>query len=136
MENQVINARIRAIINDRFDGNVSKFCRAIGIKQSTISMLLGPRQSSPSFEVIEKITNTEVLSDLSLRWLITGQGEMYIDKEVSYKNDSDDDNALVRALLDTIKEQQKRIDVLLTGIEAAEARAEAAENELKKVRRA
>jgi len=116
MKDSLINERIKAIINDRFEGNVSRFCRETAIKQSTMSMLLGPRQSSPSFEVIEKVANTEVLFDLSLRWLITGVGEMYIEKEEV----AESDDALVRALLETIKEQQKKIDRLLERLEAVE----------------
>lgn len=116
MKDSLINERIRSIIDDRFNGNVSRFCRETAIKQSTISTLLGPRQSKPSFEVIQSMANASALFDLSLRWLITGVGEMYIDGEELPESD----DALIRALLDTIREQQKKIDSLLERLEAME----------------
>lgn len=125
MKNGSVNERIKAIIDDRFDGNVSKFCREIGIKQPTMSTILGARQNKPSFEVVQSIATANALNNLSLRWLVCGVGDMYIDKEEV----AESDDALVRALLETIKDQQKKIDRLLE-------RLEEVEEELKKERSA
>ena len=116
MKNGSVNERIKTIIDDRFEGNISKFGREVCIKQPTMSTILGARQNKPSFEVIQAIATANALSDLSLRWLITGVGEMYIEKEEV----AESDDALVRALLETIKEQQKKIDRLLERLEAVE----------------
>lgn len=116
MKSGSVNERIKAIIDDRFDGNVSRFGREVGIKQPTMSTILGARQNKPSFEVIQAIATASALFDLSLRWLITGVGEMYIDGEELPESD----DALVRALLGTIKDQQKKIDSLLERLEEVE----------------
>lgn len=125
MKNESINERIKAIVDDRFGGNVSRFGREVGIKQPTMNTILGVRQSKPSYDVIQAIANAEALFDLSLRWLVCGVGDMYIEKEEV----AESDDALVRALLETIKDQQKKIDRLLE-------RLEEVEEELKKERSA
>ena len=54
-----INERIQFIINERFDGNTSAFCRSVDVKQPTMNTILGERKSKPSFDVISNIVNAK-----------------------------------------------------------------------------
>ena len=69
-----INERIQCIINERFEGNTSAFCRSVDVKQPTMNTIIGERQSKPSFEIISSIANADALKGLSLDWLISGKG--------------------------------------------------------------
>lgn len=71
-----INDRIQSIINERFKGNVSAFCRSVDVKQPTMNTILGERKSKPSFDVINSILNAKALIDIDANWLITGKGSM------------------------------------------------------------
>lgn len=71
-----INDRIQSIINERFKGNVSAFCRSVDVKQPTMNTILGERKSKPSFDVINNILNAKALIDIDANWLITGKGSM------------------------------------------------------------
>lgn len=76
-----INDRIREIINKSFNGNVSAFCRAVGVKQSTMNTILGERQSKPSYDVINSVLNAAALS-ISADWLISGKGSMTVKETI------------------------------------------------------
>lgn len=76
-----INDRIREIINKSFNGNVSAFCRAVGVKQSTMNTILGERQSKPSYDVINSVLNANALS-ISADWLISGKGSMTVKETI------------------------------------------------------
>lgn len=69
-----INDRIKEIIADNYNNNISEFCRIAGLKQGTISNILGARQSKPSFQMI---TSIALATNINLEWLITGEGEKY-----------------------------------------------------------
>lgn len=71
-----INDRIQLIINERFNGNTSAFCRSVDVKQPTMNTILGERKSKPSFDVISNIINAKALNDIDANWLITGKGSM------------------------------------------------------------
>lgn len=71
----MINDRIQQIINEHFAGNVSAFCRAVGVKQPTMNTIIGTRRSKPSYEVIEAIINAPALG-INADWLVTGRGAM------------------------------------------------------------
>lgn len=76
-----INDRIREIINKSFNGNVSAFCRVVGVKQSTMNTILGERQSKPSYDVINSVLNAAALS-ISADWLISGKGSMTVKETI------------------------------------------------------
>lgn len=76
-----INDRIREIINKSFNGNVSAFCRVVGVKQSTMNTILGERQSKPSYDVINSVLNADALS-ISADWLISGKGSMTVKETI------------------------------------------------------
>lgn len=69
-----INERISFIVNDLFKGNISAFCREIGVKQPTMNTILGNRQSKPSYDVLNAIALSSL--HISSDWLLTGRGEM------------------------------------------------------------
>ena len=77
-----VNKRIKDLIEARFDGNVRAFSRALGLPDSQkINRLFNlDRRSSqypaPSAEVLRLISNT---FDISLDWLLSGEGEMLKD---------------------------------------------------------
>lgn len=71
----VIHDRIRIIIDELFEGNVSAFCKKIGVKQPTMNTIIGGRKSKPSYDVLNAIINAEALN-ISADWLFSGYGEM------------------------------------------------------------
>ena len=74
-----INERIKQIADTLYNGNVNDMCRAIDVKQATMSNIVAGRQSKPSYEVISAIINN---TGISSSWLITGEGEMFLDKNL------------------------------------------------------
>ena len=73
MVNTTINERIKRIAEKLYNGNVNEMCKAIGVKQATMSNIVAGRKSKPSFEVINAIINN---SSINSDWLITGEGSM------------------------------------------------------------
>lgn len=97
---------------------LKEFVRFIGMGQNAFEKEVGiangylaSKSLSVSSDAIEKILDK--YPQLNLYWLFTGKGEME-------NSDAESDDALMRALLDTIKEQQKKIDSLLERLEAVE----------------
>lgn len=82
-----INERVQKIIDDLYSGNQRAFSGAIGVTASVIGNIVGKRQSSPSFELIEKIIYS--IEDISIEWLLTGRGEML--RKISSANVIDSD---------------------------------------------
>lgn len=77
--NTDINERIKCIAETLYNGNVNELCKAIGVKPATMSNIVAGRLSKPSYEVINAIiSNTNINSE----WLITGKGEMFINKNL------------------------------------------------------
>lgn len=72
-----INERIRAIIDTKYNGSQRAFADAIGTSSSVINGIVGKRQSSPSFELAQKIS---AIASVSPDWLLTGNGEMIMDR--------------------------------------------------------
>ena len=73
MENGV-KQRIREII-EVTDNSVNSFAKEIGVKQTTLSDYLNSGKT-PSWAVLRGIVDT--FTDVSVEWLIRGEGEMYI----------------------------------------------------------
>ena len=69
-----INDRIKAIVDELYNGNVSEFERASDIKPNTIKNIIGGRLTKPSYNLLECIVRNNVL--LSSEWLLTGEGSM------------------------------------------------------------
>lgn len=70
-----INERIKHIVDECFDGNVSAFARAINVPQPTLKDIVGGKLNKPSYAVLEKIVNSTSLK-ISPDWLLSGKGEM------------------------------------------------------------
>lgn len=76
-----INERFGKIIRILYGGNKSAFATAVGIAPSVVDNIVGKRQGKPSFEVIEKVS---ALAEVNVEWLVTGRGEMLIEKKPNY----------------------------------------------------
>ena len=116
--NMNVNERIKCIVDECFDGNVSAFARAIDISQSTLKDIVGGRFSKPGYDVLEKILSAESLF-ISPDWLMKGKGDM-ITQNVNQTNEHGDNintasgNISVNKTNDeNIKALKDRIDELI-----------------------
>lgn len=62
------------MIMERENLTAGTFAESIGVAQSTISHILGPRNKYPSTEVILRLHQR--YKDINLGWLLTGEGSM------------------------------------------------------------
>jgi len=85
--NRDINARIQAICDNIFNGNLSQMAKSTYISRTTLISIVGEQQSSPGYDVLRKIVEMPT-ANINESWLLTGEGEMIIkDKptpEISY----------------------------------------------------
>ena len=72
-----INERIKGLIRLLANNKQNSFAETTGIPASSLSGMLGLRQSSPSFSTLMKIINT--YPNLNLHWFLYGIGEPLID---------------------------------------------------------
>ncbi|MDR1459089.1 MAG: DUF2971 domain-containing protein [Bacteroidales bacterium] len=72
-----INDRLKIILSEMFDRNVSEFSRASDIPRPTLNNIVGNRMSNPSAENLEKLLNS--IETIDANWLLTGKGEMLRD---------------------------------------------------------
>ena len=84
-----VQERIRKIVDELFNGNISAFCRAIDVKQPTMNTILGERKSKPSYDVLLNIVNAKALN-ISAEWLLNGEGDMLTQKKEAPKTSSAD----------------------------------------------
>lgn len=75
MDMSTINDRIKKIVDELFNGNVSAFARKINIPQPTLKDIVGGKLSTPRADILEKIFGDESLN-VSAEWLLSGKGEM------------------------------------------------------------
>lgn len=73
-----INERILQIIDIQCEGKRNKFAEMIEFSPQVVYNIVSGRKSKPSFDVIHAIVSTFV--DINPRWLITGEGDMYIEE--------------------------------------------------------
>ena len=106
-----VNNRLKCIIDELFDGNVSAFSRATNISQSTLKDIVGGKMNKPSCGVLEKIASVKTLN-VSMEWLLTGEGEMYVPATPSESTNADDSSTIER-LISIIESQQRTIENLL-----------------------
>lgn len=69
-----INKRFKEIIEYLEGGNKTAFCRNCGIKPTTLSSIVGARQSDPSAKLLNCVLNA--YPDINALWLLTGRGGM------------------------------------------------------------
>jgi len=72
---ETINKRIQFLIDHLYSGRAVELCRVADIPASTLSSIIGERQSKPSVDVLNKIYNAIAPSGYSLGWLLTGKDE-------------------------------------------------------------
>lgn len=75
-----VNERFSHIIDTLFGGNKSAFASAIGVTPSVVDNIVGKRHGKPSFDVVEKVS---AIAEISIEWLITGNGDMLRDSSWS-----------------------------------------------------
>lgn len=68
-----INERIRIIIDSQYGGSQRAFADSVGTSSSVVNGIVGKRQSSPSFELAQKIST---IANISPDWLLFGNGPM------------------------------------------------------------
>ncbi len=71
-----INDRIIKLLR-HYGVTVTSFSKEIGLPQSNLANVIAGRRSKPSIDLIAKIKQHR--PDISLDWLILGQGDMLID---------------------------------------------------------
>ncbi len=69
-----INDRITSLINELYKGNKRAFSLSVGVSPAVIENIVGKRQSSPSFDIMNKIVSS--IDNINTKWLLTGQGNM------------------------------------------------------------
>jgi len=69
--------------------NAQRAAKIIGIDASAVSHIINGRRR-PGFDVLQKLSNA--FPDLNLNWLVNGQGNMYISKELENSSDENEDN--------------------------------------------
>lgn len=69
------------MIMERENLTAGAFAERIGVAQATISHILGPRNKYPSTDVIMRLHST--YPDIDLSWLLTGEGCMSNQEQVS-----------------------------------------------------
>ena len=106
---ETINQRIQLIVDKYHNGNVSAFCRDLGIRQSTMKDILGSRKSKPSNETFAKMISATSIN-IDPTWLLTGDGEMLnsVTKEMT-----NEDTFIEKQLF----ESQMRIKIMREQIE-------------------
>lgn len=75
------------MVMDREKLTAGAFAESIGVAQATISHILGPRNKYPSMEVILRLHQR--YSDINLQWLLTGEGNMSNNPDLSENDDFD-----------------------------------------------
>lgn len=75
-----INARIKAICDEVFNGNLSQMAKATYISRTTLISIIGEQQSSPGYDVLRKIVEMST-ANINESWLLTGEGEMLFEDE-------------------------------------------------------
>ncbi len=108
-----VQERIKTLIDTLSDGNVSAFCRTVGVKQPTMNTIIGTRQNNPSYDVLHNIINAESLS-ISAEWLLTGRGEMLKTSAPSAREQPSEEYS---RLLPLVESQQRTIENLSRTVE-------------------
>jgi hypothetical protein len=75
-----INDRVERIIRELYSSNKRAFSMAIGVTPTVTENIVGKRRSRPSYELTSKIISS--IENLNVEWLITGNGEMIVEKPV------------------------------------------------------
>lgn len=105
-----INFRIKFLIDSLYNGNISLFCRSVGIKQPTLNTIVGERQSKPSFDILYAIASN--VASLNVDWLITGEGEAFSDKKGDNLQKDEKEFSIIESQQRTIENLSETIKLL------------------------
>lgn len=72
---EIINHRIKKVVDELFNRNVSAFARQLKVPQPTLKDIVGGKLSTPRADILEKIIGDKSLN-ISAEWLLTGKGDM------------------------------------------------------------
>ena len=100
-----IKDRIRVIM-ERENLNASSFAESINMSQASVSHNIGERNKYPSTDFI--IHLSERYKNISLNWLINGEGPMYLDG-----NDQEQASQNAENTVDTPNSSENRLDLSL-----------------------
>lgn len=128
-----MNERIEKLIS--LEKNLGDFAKKVGQHRSTIANLID-RGSIPSGKVLQSII--ENYPKLNAKWLLIGEGEMWLDDKNSNPQTKavGDEKSLAEQLdiaNDTIKNLNDLISLLKYNLELAENRNKRLENKIKKL---
>ncbi len=107
-----INKRFEVIIGQFEEGNKSAFCRKTGIKATTLSNIIGGRQTDPSSKILNSVV--EAYPELEALWLLSGRGNMLrghatitTDNEINEPQNTEDCKLCIEKdkVIDIYKEQ-------------------------------
>jgi hypothetical protein len=91
MEQGTVNERIAKMVEHFHRGNKSAFAKAAGISNQSLGEIVGARQSAPSFAALQKILTA--FPEVSISWLVMGEGTMLPEEHVSELIEPDDPEA-------------------------------------------
>ncbi len=77
---EVVVERFKEIM-EKLEIDATTLSKKIGVEPSSISHILSGR-NKPSFNFLSKLAET--FPQLNINWLVTGKGEMLIDKNINY----------------------------------------------------
>jgi len=77
---EVVVERFKEIM-EKLEMDATTLSKKIGVEPSSISHILSGR-NKPSFNFLSKLAET--FPQLNINWLVTGKGEMLIDKNINY----------------------------------------------------
>lgn len=113
-----INERIKYIASQLYNNNINELCRAISVKQATMSNIVAGRLSKPSFEVINAIVeNTSV----DAYWLITGKGSFMhneVPTSTDESNNENEENHYIECIRNLSEASKKNAEANILNAEA------------------
>lgn len=77
--------RINQLIDYQCDGNIKKFSKQLGIPYTTVIDYTKGIKKDPKMSFILKIL--DLSSEVNVRWLVTGKGEMLISEEEDLRHE-------------------------------------------------
>lgn len=81
-KNAEISARIAELIS-KLGENPSSFAKKLGYQRAQTMYDILNGKSAPSYDFFYRFVNTEISVDVNLRWLLSGEGEIFQDKTYS-----------------------------------------------------
>lgn len=98
--------RLRKLIK-ALNLNQSGFAKSLGMKQPNISRMVNG-ESNISMEVLNGITN--VHKQVNLHWLLTGDGEMFLDEIEKKDNQLNESPLRGKGRLEELEERVERLE--------------------------